>query len=190
MTDKNLLNIRNRYNELLGINKNLEQILEIKKEMETDEKIKEYMNVLKALEIYQNALTKNGKILNQDEILEKVMEEENITNTNQIYVYQCSYAKDPYRNNHQSRGYYRVAVDDSRAEYHVYLDIEKDYKSAYIEISSSERENFEENNHVIYPKNCFPFDCYMKTRKLFFETVLNGNQEEAIQKVLKKLDLR
>lgn len=186
MTDKNLLNIRNKYNELLETNKNLKQLLDIKQEMETDEKIKEYMNVLKALEIYRSVFNNNDKILNQDEILEKVMEEENITTTNQIYVYQCSYAKDPYKSNHQMRGYYRVAADDSRAEYHVYLDIEKEYKSAAIEIAASEREKFEENNHVIYPKNCFPFDCYKQNRKKFFETVLNNNQEYAVKKLIKK----
>lgn len=186
MTEENLLNLRNRYQQLNEVNKNLEKMLSIKEELETNEVVKEYKKLLDTLDIYQKEFPISKGLMTNDELLEKVMDEEYITNTNRIYVYQCSYAKKYYRKTKQNIDYYRVAVDDSRAEYHVYLDIEKELKSAQIEIPASERETFEKENSVIYPVDAFPYDFYQNKRKIFFETALNESQEVAIQKVLKK----
>lgn len=186
MTEENLLKLKNNYKQFKEANKNLETLLSIKEEMETYDAVKEYKNLLEALETYKKEFPFNSSVMNNDELLDLVMDKETITETNRIYVYQCSYGKLNYGKAKQSRGYYRVAVDDDRAEYHVYLDIEKDYKSAPVEISASERESFEKSNNVIYPENILPFECYMKAKKLFFETAINSSQEEAIQKVLKK----
>ena len=182
MTEENVSNIKKKYKELTEMNNNLSSLLEIKERLEALDIVKQYMKVLGTLETYRDQFPIKNNLLTEDELLNDVIKSEKINDTNNIYVYQASFAKYCYR---KSRGYYRVAVDDKRAEYHVYLDIEKDYNRGAIEIPASERKKFESENKVIYPVNQFPMSCYDEVKKKFYQTIISDSQEKAIEKILK-----
>jgi len=164
---ENKKNIQNEYK------KNINRL----KELEENELIKEYLilsNIIKDKN-YLEILT-----LTDEEILNSLLllYSDKIEKTNNIIVYLATFAKS--KNNE----YIKVNRDNSKAEFRMYADLEKDI-SLSINIPIKEADEYEKNNNVIIPQTIFTDLYFYDLQKKFMKEAILSNQKQAIVKILK-----
>lgn len=126
----------------------------------------------------------DGKILSNDDIVNKVISYSRISNTNNIYVYMGTYQRGSYSDIEHGPTDKRVARDNENADYRVYADIEKNSSDAYVEVPIEKCDDFEKENTILFSHQFISSDYYYSVKKMFFEEALKNGQEKAIQKVL------
>lgn len=144
---------------LSNIRKNYYELLELKKQIESFKcySFEEFMS--------------------ERDILTKAIQKEKIDETNNILICIGTYCFI------HGEKFYEVNETDTKANYKIYLDLEKHVENALYKISIENVKEFEEN-HTILNSSENPIRFYNKMKKTFYETAIKENQEKAIKKVL------
>ena len=174
MNSNELEQLKEEYKRLIDKRNELNNLIALKKRLENSDVVKSYFEVLKKIEEYEDqSITKaTNKVL-----IDKIIEKMKIKLSNGIYVYFGTYKDIAYRE-------YLVNEFDSSAQYRLYVDIEKPYSFAGIEVPIEECEEFEKNHIILMPKNLGDRKrMYDEARVKFFETCIVEGQEKAIQKI-------
>lgn len=174
MTNENLENIKNEYNRLISLKKDLQDAEKRKMELEQTSQVKEYLQLVKTIESYSDSSK-----LNEEQVINKVIENEIISETNNIFV--CM-------------GFYDVSgslvsKNDVNADYRIYYDIEKG-RLFPLRLQVKECEEFERNNIVLYPSSDNSEEYYDKIRNHFLKTAIECGQEVAKEKIQYRYNLQ
>lgn len=187
MLSDELEKMREKYNSMISKKKS---IIDMAKEIEKQKQNPIVIKYLELVETYEK-LTKNPRTrldrISDDELLSIVIWYGEIKESNNIYVYIDSFAKNYVCDIEHGANDYIVSKDSPKAYYRLYRNLElhsyQEGYDAYVLVDDCEK--FERENIVIYPEgtNCST-DYYANLRNEFFTTSILDSQENALKKVM------
>lgn len=182
MKEEILEQIKKEYKELKETKKELESKKSRIKELEENEFVKEYLKLYH--ELYELSIKKD-MYLPEDTLFRSVIDKntKDIKETNKIYVYIGTY-KDSCEIDIMCPRDEKVKYSDKRAKFRIYRDLEKINEEIIIPIK--ECKDFERNNTVIILKTSLPELKIYDVQEEFLKDAIETNQQEAVQRVLKK----
>lgn len=192
MTDGELKDIERNYNSLISIKRENVKIQEAIELYEQTPEVRHYLELKQRLENNKGYSFYEIEKLTDDQILEKVLNDLHVSNTNNIYVYMGTYKINNNKNEDCSEDFL-VSYDDTDADYRMYISIELNQSAEdYVKmIPCSQSACFEEENIVLYPIKCVnKTDYYMSIRHLYFQEAIKYGQEKAVEKVLYRRNMQ
>lgn len=188
MTNKEMEKIKNRYNTLISIKQRLLSLNKKIEELEQEPIIRKYLDLQTQLENEKLSFYYVSLQLSNDDILRKIIENIETTNTNNIYTYIGTYQVNNEQKKESSSDF-SVSYDNPNASYRLYRNIEIPSEEKKIMIAL--QLEFEQQNIVLYPPKGVNSDTYFTDiRNMYFNTAIKYGQGKALEKVLyKKNDL-
>ena len=192
MHNEEIEKIKKEYEHLKMVRKEIIDLEKQIKECEQNPIVRHYFELKEMLESdksYEYYQTVN---FNADQLLLYVINNNKITNTNNIYVYMGTYRMNWDRNGECFEDFV-VSFDDINADYSEYFNIElgvSDYNKKKL-VSPIRREEFEKNNIVLYPPNGVDkYDYYNSVKIMYFDTAIKCGCDKALEKVLYKRNMQ
>lgn len=184
MTDAELSDIRRNYEKSIEQKKevlDLEEAIELYEQLPV---IQRYLTLKRRLE-YISPSTKVQLL--DEEILERVIDDIGVSNTNNIYVCMGAYQFNQDKNVDVPSDFI-VPLNDPNADYIEYVGIEKsESNSQFIKLPSKQRVEFEKDNIVLYPPEGINTTVFFnKIREMFFKIAIKDGQEKALEKILEE----
>lgn len=184
MTDAELSDIRRNYEKSIEQKKevlDLEEAIELYEQLPV---IQRYLTLKRRLE-YISPSTKVQLL--DEEILERIIDDIGVSNTNNIYVCMGAYKFNPDKNVDVPSDFI-VQLNDPNADYIEYVGIEKsEFNPQFIKLPSKQRVEFEKDNIVLYPPDEVNSTVFFnKIREMFFKIVIKDGQEKALEKILEE----
>ena len=192
MTEGELKDIRRNYNSLISIKRENEKIQEAIELYEQLPEVRHYLELKQRLENNKGYSFYGIEKLTADQILEKVLTDIHVSNTNNIYVYMGTYKINNNKDENCSEDFI-VSYDDADADYKEYISVELDGSAEdYLKMVSCDQSTiFEKKNIVLYPsKESIKVDYYMYIRNLYFQEAIKYGQEKALEKVLYRKNMQ
>lgn len=181
MTNGELKDIKRNYEELTTAKTETDLLNEAIELYEQHPIVIKYLNLKRKLELIAKSHSKVEE-LDDAELLEYVINNIGISNTNNIYVYMGTYQQ----NDNITEEYpcdFIVSYDDPNADYRLYINIESpdDERKIICNLQS----DFEKQNIVLYPPQGINSSTYFyEIRNMYFKTAINEGQENAIEKAI------
>ena len=181
MTNGELKDIKRNYEELTTAKTETDLLNEAIELYEQHPIVIKYLNLKRKLELIAKSHSKVEE-LDDAELLEYVINNIGISNTNNIYVYMGTYQQ----NDNITEEYpcdFIVSYDDPNADYRLYINIESpdDERKIICTLQS----DFEKQNIVLYPPQGINSSTYFyEIRNMYFKTAINEGQENAIEKAI------
>lgn len=110
------------------------------------------------------------------------MEKDKNVNDKKIYVYMGTYKYSTSCDIEHGCDAYRVGLNDPKASYRLYRDIEEENEKI---VPINECVEFERNNTVLFCKTYNSSRYYWEIKKIFEEFLVKNGKNNAIQRVLR-----
>ena len=187
MKEEELIKLREELNETKEKQKDIQWLLKEKKDLEDNPFVKRYVE-LKNMDI-DNIGTQMLASQSEEQLINNILTFKRFNNTNKIYVYMGTYTGKYCNDIIHSNSCIAVNRNDEDADYSLYVDLEKKLSDIQ-QINIKDREKFEENNNIIYPKGVIFFSKFkkefFKLKEEFIKDMIENGQEKAVSKVLKR----
>ena len=179
MTNGELKDIKRNYEELITAKTETDLLNEAIELYEQHPVVIKYLNLKRKLESITKSHSKVEELCD-DELLEYVINNIGISNTNNIYVYMGTYQQNDNITKENPCDFI-VSYDDPNADYRLYINIESPDDER--KIICTLQTDFEEQNIVLYPPQGINSSTYFyEIRSMYFKTAINEGQEKAIEK--------
>lgn len=188
MTNKDIDDIRIRYNDLIRIKQDLLNTKQKIQELEQEPIVREYLDLIEQQEHDKLYPYYSVLELSDEDIFQKVIDEVLIHSIGSIYVYfgdyRCVESED------DGIQFIPISKSNEQVEYKQYKNIEHNLSIVHM-IPLNDCEEFENKNIILVPSKLEnKIEYFNRMRTMYFNVAMKYGKEKALEKVMYKRNMQ